>query len=641
MDADVRPVTVPMVGVRRAVALDWSRIDAGRVLLVVLAAWAIAMIVPDAYRVFGSLGSFGLVVNNDGVVIDTVGPFTTPAASPAAAAGIAIGDRVDLRAMRCVPIRGPRCRSLLRLIGGLGGPQVVRPHSAVDLIIQPAAGGAAKTVRLEATRTTRSWGDRLVLLADTIVGVVVILAACRLVWLRPGAMTWGFFLYAMWFNPGQTFAYYAMLQPWPIAIFVQEIAEALAHGAGYAGLLIFALCFPFGSPRPAMRRYERIALGIGVAIAALWLASFSNAFGEHTETLTSLAFLLGYALDAIVVFILVRRRHALPPPDRQRMVWVICGCAIGLPAFIFAEIAQSTSLLQHALGLSMSNVVIGLVYLVNGVLVYFVSVAVLRRRVVSVSIPLRYGTILSALSLAVGVPIVNLHELLSHYQGSFRIPEWIWLLVIAPIALVLLQRLHELGVKLVDRLLNRRFHAAHRQFDEAGAAMLAAQRFEEIDRLLVSTAVRALRLSSGAAFREENGVFRRVFAIEWDASQASTLAAEHDADALQSIARRAPVRLQRTQWDGPDAAAKLRDPCIAVPVVGDVLGPVGIALLGAHQNGNDIDADEREMLAEFGRRAAAGYERAAFVMLREEVTDLRSRLSAAQERPPEAAPRPT
>lgn len=628
MGADVQPVIAPVAAHPLSIPAKPRAIDAGRVLLVVLAAWAIAMIAPEAYRVFGSLGAFGLVVDNDGVVIDTVGPFTTRAESPAAAAGIAVGDRVDLQAMRCVPLATPRCRSLLKLIGGLGGAQVVRPDSAVELVIQPAAGGATKVVRLEATRTTRGWGDRLVLLADTIVGIVVILAACRLVWLRPGAMTWGFFLYAMWFNPGQTFAYYALLQPWPVAIFVQEIAEAFAHGAGYAGLLIFALCFPSGSPSATMRRYEWVALGIGGAIAVSWLASFSNAFGAHTETLTSIAFLLGYALDAVVVLVLVHRRRALPPPDRQRMIWVICGCAIGLPAFIFAEIAQSTSLLQHALGLSVSNVVIGLLYLVNGVLAYFVSVAVLRRRVVSVSIPLRYGTILTVLSLAVGVPIVHLHELLSHYQDSFRIPEWIWLLVIAPIALVLLQRLHELGVKLVDRVLNRRFHAARRRLEDAGATMLTARNFDEIDRLLVTTAVEALHLSSGAVFRQDNGVFRREFALGWDASQASTLAADRDAEVLQSVQQRAPVRLQRDEWDGPNIEAKLRDPCIAVPVCSDVLGAIGIALFGAHESGNDINADECDMLAGLAQRAAAGYERAAFVRLREDVAALQGRLGA-------------
>ena len=626
MDRDAQTVSPQVAVSRRVASAPPSAIDAGRVLLVLLAAWAIATIVPEVYRVFGSLGSFGVVVDNDGVVIDTTGPFTTPAESPAAAAGIAVGDRVDLHAMRCVPSWTPRCRSLLKLIGGLGGAQVVRPDSVVGLVIRPAAGGPTKVVRLEATRTTRGWGDRLVLLADTIVGIVVILAACRLVWLRPGAMTWGFLLYAMWFNPGQTFAYYALLQPWPAAIFAQEIGEAFAHGAGYAGLLIFALSFPYGSPSPPMRRYQWVALGMGAAIALSWLASFSNAFGARTERLTSIAFLLGYVLDGIVLFILVRRRHTLPPPDRQRMVWVICGCAIGLPAFIFAEIAQSTSLLQNVLGLSLSVVVIGLLYLVNGVLVYFVSVAVLRRRVVSVSIPLRYGTILTVLSLAVGVPIVYLHELLSHYQDSFRIPEWIWLFVIAPIALVLLHRLHELGVKLVDHVLNRRFHAARRRLGDAGEAMRVALRFDEVDRLLATAPVEALQLSSGAVFRQESGVFRREFALGWDASQASTLTSDHDAEVLRCVQQRAPVRLQRDEWDGPNAEAKLRDPCIAVPVVSDVLGAIGIVLFGAHEDGNDINSDECEMLVGLAQRAATGYEHAAFVQLREEVAERRGGL---------------
>src|SRR5207247_2554552 len=81
------------------------------------------------------------------------------------------------------------------------------------------------------------------------------------------------------------------------------------------------------------------------------------------------------------------------------------------PAFIFAEIAQSTSLLQQSLGVTPPTVLIGLLYLLNGVLAYFVSVAVLHQRVISVAVPLRHGTILTALALAVGIPIVNLHAL--------------------------------------------------------------------------------------------------------------------------------------------------------------------------------------------------------------------------------------
>jgi hypothetical protein len=45
---------------------------------------------------------------------------------------------------------------------------------------------------------------------------------------------------------------------------------------------------------------------------------------------------------------------------------------------------------------------------------------------------------------------------------------------------------------------------------------------------------------------------------------------------------------------------------------------------------NDIDDDECEMLTRLATRAARGYERTAFVMLREEVTDLRARLDNKQ-----------
>jgi len=599
-----------------------------RLLLVVLATWAMLMVVPDLYRVFSSLASFGLIADNDGVIVDVVGPFATPAESPAVAAGITPGERIDLPAMRCIPLDSPRCKSLLSVLGGLGGKQVVLPGREIELVIRPTDGGATRVVRIEAARPTYRVRDRLVLLADTVVAIIVILAASRLVWIHPGKVTWGFFLYAIWFNPGQTYAYYALLQQWPIAIIAQEIAEALAHGAGFAGLLIFALRFPTDAPSPPWARFERIAPVLGIVIAVLWLASFGNAFGFRTETLTSTAFLLGYAVDAAVLFILLQRRRALPAQDQQRMLWVIWGCAIGLSSFIFAEIAQSTSLLQHRLGVSPSTALVGLLYLLNGVLAYFVSVAVLHQRVISVAIPLRHGTILTVLALAVGVPIVNLHELLSHYQESFQIPEWVWLLVVGPIALVLLHRLHEIGVHMVDSVLNRRFHAAQQQLKDAGAVMLKARSFDEIDRLLVDTPLEALNLSSGAVFRQQDHVFRREYSVGWDASPLRELRREEDDAVLRSIDSSASVRLPRDAWNRHGLDVELRAPCLAVPVCGDVLGAVAIVLFGPHDNGNDIDEDECEMLSKFATRAAAGYERVAFVLLNDEVTKLRASFAA-------------
>src|SRR5215470_5134279 len=520
-------------------------ITPGRVLLIGLATWALLMVVPDLYRVFGSLASLGIVADNDGVIVNAVGWFATPAKSPAVGSGIATGDQIDLPAMRCVPLDSPRCRGLLSVLGGLGGKQVVLPDSEIELIVRPADGGATRAVRIEAAPPERGWGDRLVLLADTLVGIFVILAAFRLVWVHPGKVTWGFFLYVIWFNPGQTYAYYAILKQWPLAIFVQEIAEAIAHGAGFAGLLIFALHFPSDAPSRPWNRFDWIAPVLGGVVALLWVATFANAFGVGTETLTQVAFLSGYAVAVAVLLILLKRRRSLPAQDQQRMLWVIWGCGIGLSAYIFASIAQSTSLLQHTLGISPSPVLIGLLYLLNGVFAYFVSVAVLHRRVISVAIPLRYGTILSVLTLVVGIPIVNLHEVLGHYQEIFRIPEWVWLFVIAPIALVLLHRLHEIGVKIVDQVLNRRFHSNRERFKDAGAAMVKARSYDEIDRLLVQTPLQTFELSSGAIFRQQDGVFKREHSQGWDASPLRELQPEQDALVLRSVETAAPVGLRR------------------------------------------------------------------------------------------------
>jgi len=603
-------------------------ITPGRVLLIGLATWALLMVVPDLYRVFGSLGSYGLAANNDGVIVDVVGPFANAADSPALAAGISPGDRIDLQAMRCVPLDSPRCRSLLSVLGGLGGRQIVLPGSEIELVMRRTDGEGTRLVRLKPARTARGWGDRLVLFADTLVSIIVILMAFRLVWVRPGKATWGFFLYAIWFNPGQTYAYYALLQQWPIAILVQEVFEALAHGAGFAGLSIFALSFPNDAPTGRWARFAWIAPVLGAIIALLWLGSFASAFGIRTEMLTTTAFLVGYAVNAAVLVVLLRRRRELPAQDQQRMLWVIWGCAIGLSTFIFAEIAQSTSLLQYSFGLSLSSVTIGLLYLLNGVLVYFVSVAVLHRRVISVAIPLRYGTILTVLALAVGIPIVHLHELLSHYQESFHIPEWFWLLVVAPVALLLLQRLHEICVHLVDRVLNRRFHAIRNRLKEVGDIMLKARGFDEVDRLLVNAPLEALNLSSGAVFRQQDNVFRRKHSIGWDGSPLRELRRDEDAAVLRSVDTSAPVRLPRDAWNRPGLDADLRAPCLAVPVCSEPLGAVvAIVLFGPHENGNDIDPDESEMLSQLATRAAAGYERVTFAMLSKEVAELRASLA--------------
>jgi len=69
---------------------------AGRILLAALTFWALAMVVPDFYRLYRPLGSFGFYSNNDGLITDVQGPFLDQTESPAFQAGLRAGDRLDL-----------------------------------------------------------------------------------------------------------------------------------------------------------------------------------------------------------------------------------------------------------------------------------------------------------------------------------------------------------------------------------------------------------------------------------------------------------------------------------------------------------------------------------------------------------------
>jgi len=607
------------------------RTRAGRLILGALTFWALVMIVPGLQRVFDSLDSFGLSVDNDGIVTNVLGPFRSVGDSPAAAANITVGDRIDLKAMRCIPPGTPQCVSLVAVLGGLGGMQAVLPHRQIVLTILPKSGGPPQTAELQSAPAPLNSAERVVLFADTVVGIAVIVIAFWLVWTRPSWMTWGLLLYAIWINPGQSFTYYALLQRWPIAVFAQEMAESLAQGAAFAGLVIFALRFPDDRTEPRWQKVQWAVPLLAGTMTVLTLLSFRSLFGFPTERITEVSFLAGYAVDAAVLLILLARRRTLPPQEEQRMRWVIWGCAIGLPAYILAEIFQSSNLAAHFWGAPPSQAFIGLLYLPNGVLSYFASQAVWQRRVVSVSIPLRHGTILVALSFALGIPIFQLHEKLGLLQESLRLPTWIWPLVAAPILLLVLQRLHEMAVKLVDRVFNRQFHSARRQLKGATKAIMRAATLPEIDRLLVESAVAALCLSSGAVFRCDGTVFRRAQETRgWNASMKKELHPESDAIALRSLEVGAPVRLRDDGWNSFELPSGLEAPCLSVPVRSGVPEATAVVLLGPHQTGNDINAEECEMLERLAARVGAAYERVVTDMLRKEVVQLKAQLVVLQ-----------
>ena len=208
------------------------------------------------------------------------------------------------------------------------------PGRSATIALAATPDAPAREVEVTAAQRSTNLLTRGILILSQLAGIAVVLAAAWLVWTRPGPMSWGFFLYIVWFNPGQAYLFYALLQecrPCSCCNFAGSIAEA----AGYGGLLVFALQVPDDRLDPEWQPVERAVPFVAVAMALALLASYASVFGYRTELITRIAISAGFVVDlaALAILIVRRRKQA---QNQQRLNWVIWGCLIGLPAYILA-----------------------------------------------------------------------------------------------------------------------------------------------------------------------------------------------------------------------------------------------------------------------------------------------------------------
>ena len=604
---------------------------AGRALLMALTLWALAMIIPDFYRLYQPLGSFGFYANNDGIITDVQGPFHKQTDSPAFQAGLRAGDRLDLEQMRCIPISTLRCASAMAALGGF---RLVTNQRRAELVMAATPDRPAREVDIIAKQRPYDAWVRGVLVLDQLAAIFVILAAAWLVWTRPGIMTWGFFLYVIWFNPGQSAQYYALLQLYsPIALLTQNLVGAIAQGAGLAGFIWFALRAPTDETTSRWRPVERSLPVVALLLMLLLALSYANLLGYRTEMLTRAGVISGLVVAICGLGILLARRRELPPQDYQRLRWVIWGCLIGLPALVFADAGSTTTLLDFLWPDNPPPEQLwGLLYLVNGVLCLLVSEAVRKPYVVKVSIPLRRVTILG---LLLSLPVLFLHEGIDHIREGISekvaLPAWAWI-GIAAFILFLISKIHDTAVHHLDWLFNRSVAKAG---ERLGDAVLKAKSYGEIEAQLVQGTHHALGLASASVFREQNNIFKRTAADHaWDGA-ARTL------DANDPLVK--PAHAHRP-YDVDSAAATrnhlpsgLMRPILAVPV-GDRLRCLGLALYGPHATGNALSHEERFMLAELADKAASAFMQLNDDQLRRRIATLESELARMMEIVPEGRP---
>ncbi len=597
----------------------------GRVVLLLLTVYALAVIAPDLLRVVRPLGSFGLAVDGDGRIYDVQGPFESEDDSPAWRAGLRAGDRLDLAVMSCAAIDSVACASLLSQWGGV---TYVMPGREATLVVASASERPGREVKLTAEpRPTNRLLD-VVIVLDTIAGVLVVLGAAWLVWTRPGAMTWGFFVYVIQFNPGQAFQFWAWLQLWPRALLAQNVIFLVMQAAAYTGLLMFALRAPVDRAEGRWRSIERALPALAILFLAVALLSMATLFGYPAETWARAMLFIGFAVSVAALVILIGRRRDLSPRDYQRIRWVIWGCLIGLPAYLLAQLSQQTSLFGDMLGNGQAaEEASGALFLINGVLCLFVVEAVRRQTVVNVWIPLRRAT---AFGLLFSVPVLFLHKQIETIDEYIHMPDWAWV-VVASGLVYLIARGHEFATDLMDRLFDRKFIRAERHLAAVGETIQNAASLDEIDRLLVNEPMHTLRLASAALFREQEGVFCRSLSLGWDIDHADTLTSNHPL--LSGRFEQKPYTFDSVGAAHASPAELPNDlerPVLVVPV-GNARRCYALVLYGGHEIGTDLDAGERHLLGDLAREAEIAYAQVESETLRRRIAILENELAKTLE----------
>jgi hypothetical protein len=593
----------------------------GRISLLLLTVYALAMIAPDLLRVARPLGSFGLAMDGDGLIYDVQGPFASEEDSPAWRAGLQVGDRLDLAAMRCAPVDTVVCATLLSQWGGV---TYVTPGREATLAVAASPERPAREVRLTADPRPSNRLLDVVVVLDTIAGILVVLGAAWLVWTRPGPMTWGFFVYVIQFNPGQAFQFWAWLQLWPRALLAQNAIFLVMQAAAYTGLILFALRAPVDRAEGRWRTIERALPVLAIVFLAVALAGMATVFGYRAEIWARGNLFAGFAVSVGALAILIGRRQDLSPRDYQRIRWVIWGCLIGLPAQLLAQLSQETSVFSGLIGEGQApGELAGALSLVNGILCLFVVEAVRRPTVVNVWIPLRRAT---AFGLLLSVPVLFLHKQIETIDEYIHMPDWAWV-VVASALVYLIARGHELATELMDRLFDRKFIRAEHDLHAVGETVQHSNSLTEIERLLVQEPMRSLGLASAAVFRDEDGVFRRRLSFGWDADHADTLESDHPL--LAGRFDRKPYALDAAEADPASHAALPQDlarPVLAVPI-GNRRRCYAVLLYGGHEIGTDLDSNERHLLGGLSHDAEIAYAQVESETLRRRVAELEGRLT--------------
>lgn len=500
--------------------------------------------------------------------------------SAAADAGLHVGDQIETKSL-----------SLHEYLATIG---ISRPRETVRLDV--LEGGHKRNVTLVARP---SHFETAQIRADLLgqIGWLVRVALClTLVLIRPGRMTWLFYI---WMMSGGSYSDYLVTLPgWLFAIVV--LPYTLLSGAvPFIGLL-FYLVFPNDALTGWRSRLFPYVVGACIVFALIELARLIGFFFRVDTTgsdwIGAVEDIVGVVLCQFVLFAYYVGSSSL---ERRHVRWILMVTAIGM----VLEVGWNL----HSL-LSPNTPVPWFWLLLNywGILLPAVfAYAIVRYRMFDVEFILSRGLVYTLLAIAAAGTFLLIDLLLtSRFHGSRA-----ELAVDIAAALGIgfwMKAIHGHAIDLVDRLLFRRRYESRILLKAAVGSLATADSPRAVEETMTSGAASALGLASAVFFRRvaDGGLLREI-GVGWPADAPWHLLP--DDKLVTALERNAPssIDLQDLGWSRSGVTPPQR-PVVAVPMKAGAR-VVGVTLYGSRSNDVLPSPDEISGLIELAQRATTAY----------------------------------
>lgn len=576
-----------------------AALDVALFLILVLAEW-------NLFHV----GTFGLSFD-----LTQGGVIAVEPSAPAARAGIAPGDRIDLRS-----IRDAQQRRIL-----------LEPRAGESVQFRIDRRGNSRTVALTAVKPSSPLVKRLDAIGFPILVLTSVGLSTLLLMLRPQPATWAFYIYTLLIAI-KAFEGNLLVRSAAGTAIVQVLFE-LAWSAAVVSLLFFATRI-FASSRPWSKYVEGAAIAIGLADAFAWsypTAAFLLQWSSNAPW-TLLQRWLDFALLSLMICTLLVIALSSRRERRQQVLWVLAGISL-VPLLEWVDAAayllffSNPSLYALAGASDVADTLLQpWLPILASLAVYY---ALVHERVVDIRFAIGRAAEY-ALTTAVVIVVFAVLEwgFGQLFEGS-QIAAYATLLA-AVIAGFSFNAVHSRVDRLIEAIFFSREHDARERLVRVARALLYANSERLVLEFLLDHPIDALELTSGAVFvlNESRTAFKRIASKNWEESALKEVSTD-DALVAQLHTAKEPLLLRTVGWHPNDLPEGDKRPVLAVQVLmrAEVFA---IAFYGPHVNGAEISSDEQDLLYSVAASAAAAFDHLEADRTRREIEALRSENAALQ-----------